>query len=151
MPELPRSRLAQGAPIGRDWAERLSLSELATRLGLSEEEIKRRETTNELFSIIWGRGSLRVYPAFQAWDCLAGGKLRHILLALGEPSGPAAYGFFTSPLDALCGLSPLQVLDGWSALPAIDEEAQHLLQAPDDARRAVVLQAARACCAVLRS
>lgn len=127
----------------RDPAQALSAAQLATLLGVTDETVRNREAAGELFSILRpGRKRGREYPAFQTWEGVAGDPLKDILAALGHPSGPAAYAFFTSAQDALAGLSPLEALGG--LMPReVSHEAQAFLRADAPERLAVVVQAAQ--------
>ncbi|PNG49167.1 MULTISPECIES: hypothetical protein [unclassified Variovorax] len=127
----------------RDSAESLSAVELGGVLGVTDETVRNREQAGELFSILRpGRKRGREYPAFQAWDGVTGEPLRQVLAALGRPSGPAAYGFFTSPQDTLAGLTPLEALVGLTGRE-VAPEAQEFLGSDASDRLAVVLQAAQ--------
>lgn len=127
----------------RDPAEALSAAQLAALLGVTDETVRNREAAGELFSILRpGRKRGREYPAFQAWEGVAGSPLKEILTALDRPSGPVAYAFFTSPQDTLGGLSPLETLVGLTPRE-VSPEAQEFLCAGAPERLAVVVQAAQ--------
>jgi hypothetical protein len=133
---------------GRDPIHALSATELRNALGLSDEAVLSAERAGELFSIVRpNRGLSREFPEFQLWQCIAGRPLQEVLAALGRPTGPIAYGFFTSPLVGLAGLTPIQALIG-RALDA-PEEAREFLQRNADERLGVVLLAAGAYAATL--
>ena len=127
----------------RDPAEALSAVQLAAVLGVTDETVRNREAAGELFSILRpGRKRGREYPAFQAWEGVAGAPLKDILAALGRPTGPVAYAFFTSAQDTLAGLSPLEALVGLTPRE-VSPEAQEFLRAGAPERLAVVVQAAQ--------
>lgn len=127
----------------RDSAESLSAVELGRLLGVTDETVRNREQAGELFSMLRpGRKRGREYPAFQAWDGVAGEPLKQVLAALGRPSGPTAYGFLTSPQDTLAGLTPLEALVGVTRREVAPEAQEFLSSDPGD-RLAVVLQAAQ--------
>lgn len=127
----------------RDPTESLSAVELGRLLGVTDETVRNREQAGELFSILRpGRKRGREYPAFQAWDGVAGEPLKQVLPALGRPSGPAAYGFLTSPQDTLAGLTPLEALVGVTSREVAPEALEFLRSDAGD-RLAVVLQAAQ--------
>lgn len=127
----------------RDPAEALSAAQLAAVLGVTDETVRNREAAGALFSILRpGRKRGREYPAFQTWEGVAGEPLKDILAALGRPSGPAAYAFFTSAQDTLAGLSPLEALVGLTPRE-VSPEAQEFLRAGAPERLAVVVQAAQ--------
>lgn len=127
----------------RDPAESLSAVELGGLLGVTDETVRNREQAGELFSILRpGRKRGREYPAFQAWEGVAGEPLKQVLAALGSPGGPAAYGFFTSPQDTLAGLTPLEAMVGLTARE-VAPEAQEFLGSATSERLAIVVQAAQ--------
>jgi hypothetical protein len=127
----------------RDPAEALSAVDLAKLLGVTDETVRNREAAGELFSILRpGRKRGREYPAFQAWEGVAGAPLKEILTALDRPAGPVAYAFFTSAQDTLAGLSPVEALVGLTPRE-VSPEAQEFLRAGAPERLAVVVQAAQ--------
>ncbi|VTU44896.1 hypothetical protein [Variovorax sp. RA8] len=127
----------------RDSAESLSAVELGRLLGVTDETVRNREQAGELFSILRpGRKRGREYPVFQAWEGVAGEPLKQVLEALGRPSGPAAYGFLTSPQDTLAGLTPLEALVGVTGRE-VAPEAQEFLSSDAGDRRAAVLESAQ--------
>jgi hypothetical protein len=127
----------------RDPADALSAAELAAVLGVTDETVRNREAAGELFSILRpGRKRGREYPVFQTWEGVAGEPLKGILGALGRPSGPVAYAFFTSEQDTLAGLSPLEALVGLTPRE-VSPEAQEFLRSGAPERLAVVVQAAQ--------
>lgn len=127
----------------RDPAEALSAAHLAAVLGVTDETVRNREAAGELFSTLRpGRKRGREYPAFQAWEGVAGAPLKEILGALGRPSGPVAYAFFTSAQETLGGLSPLEALMGLTPRE-VSPEAQEFLRSGAPERLAVVVQAAQ--------
>ncbi|WP_157360078.1 hypothetical protein [Caldimonas brevitalea] len=125
----------------------LSASDLGRALGgLSDETVRQRERAGELFSILRpGRKRGREYPAFQAWTGIAGEPLNRVLAALGRPNGPSAYLFFTSPIDLLGGLTPIEALLGRLPLARdLEPEAADLLGRTAEERLSSVLRAAEA-------
>jgi hypothetical protein len=124
-----------------DPTQPLTALELAEALGVSEDAVLRGEKACEFFSLLRASRRGREFPAFQAWTGIAGDPLKEVLAALGRPSGPAAYGFFTSPLDLLAGLTPIEALLG-AALNA-SEEAREFLKTSADERLRIVVIAAR--------
>jgi hypothetical protein len=81
---------------GRDPVRPLSATELGDALGLSEEAVLSAERVGKFFSIVRpNRGLSREFPEFQAWHGIAGKPLEQVLAALGRPTGPIAYAFFT--------------------------------------------------------
>jgi hypothetical protein len=110
-----------------------------------------RERAGELFSVLRpGRKRGREYPAFQAWQDIAGKPLAQVLAALGPASGTAAYGFFTSPTDLLCGLTPIEALTGKLTNPRdLEPEVRKFLSADAVERLKAVEEAARAYAATL--
>jgi hypothetical protein len=127
----------------RDPAEALSAVQLASLLGVTDETVRNREAAGELFSILRpGRKRGREYPAFQAWEGVAGAPLKEVFAALGRPTGPVAYAFFTSPQETLGGLSPLEALLGLSPRE-VSPEAREFLRTGAPERLAVVVQAAQ--------
>jgi hypothetical protein len=89
---------------GGDPIKALSAAELRNALGLSDEAVLNAERAGELFSIVRpNRGRNREFPEFQLWRGIARRPLQQVLAALGRPTGPIAYGFFTlriQPVDA---------------------------------------------------
>ena len=133
-------------------AQPLSATELGQALGgLSDETVRQRERAGELFSVLRpGRKRGREYPAFQAWQDIAGKPLAQVLAALGRASGTAAYGFFTSPTDLLGGLTPIETLTGKLTNPReLEPEVQELLSADAVERLKAVISGAQAYAATL--
>lgn len=133
--------------LAADPVQPLSAVELGRALGgLSDETVRQRERAGELFSILRsGRKRGREYPAFQAWDGIAGQPLTQALAALGEVSSTAAYGFFTSATDLLGGLTPIEALLGRvTTARGLGRETQQLLAAPAAERLQAVIKAAAA-------
>jgi hypothetical protein len=93
--------------------EPLSAEQLDERLSVVAATVRQREQAHVLFSTLPpGRERGRVYPEFQTWPDIAGAPLRQTLLALGQPNGGTAWGFFASALPELEGLSPVEALSG---------------------------------------
>lgn len=152
--------LTAGAPLGHEPAREtiaadpvapLSAAELGVLLGESEQSVRSRENSGELFSI-WraSRNRGQEYPTFQAWPGVVGDSLTQILAALvplGQPhpvGGTAAYGFFTSPTDLLGGLSPLELLLGRViGSRHVDRHAIQALQGDHPTRLELVIETAR--------
>jgi len=129
--------------------ELLSANEFGHRLGLSDESVRLRERSGEVFSVIEpGRKRGRRYPEFQLWPGLAGEPLKRILGRLPGIDGASLYQFFTSPAMELAGLSPLQVLTTIDT-EAAGAEAAELLREPVERRLAAVESAAESFSAVL--
>ena len=141
------SAVSQADPV-----QPLSASELGQALGgLSDETVRQRERSGELFSILRpGRKRGREYPAFQGWAGVAGSPLTDVLAALGPATSTAAYGFFTGPTDLLGGLTPIEALIGrLTTQRHLDAETQDLLVASSDERLQAVIKAAEAYAATL--
>jgi hypothetical protein len=101
------------APKDPDPSEGLSLAAFASLPGLTEEAVESAELAGKFFSLRRPRrGGAREYPAFQAWRGVVGEPLESVLEALGHPTGAQAYAFFTSPQNTLCGLAPIEILQG---------------------------------------
>lgn len=133
---------------GRDPTWPLSATELGNALGVSEEAVLSAERAGELFSIVRpNRGLNREFPEFQLWQSIAGKPLEQVLAALGRPTGPIAYAFFTSPLACFAGLTPIEALIG-RALHTPDE-AREFLGGNAQERLGIVLLAAAAYAATL--
>lgn len=98
---------------GRDPFESLTAEEIAKLLGISKESVRQREASGELFSINRpARSRCREYPAFQAWDGIAGKPLRDILQILPSGSGAMAFGFFSGKTMDLEDCAPIEILLG---------------------------------------
>lgn len=93
--------------------EPLTAATLGKALGVSDETIRRREANGEIFSIMRPtRQRGREFPAFQAWDGIAGEPLARILKALQPESGAMAHSFFVAKTMDLEGLAPIEVMVG---------------------------------------
>lgn len=137
---------APASPV-EDPTSPLSATALGRALGgLSDETVRQRERSGELFSILRpGRKRGREYPAFQAWPGMAGEPLARILAALRPVSSTEAYGFFTSPTELLGGLTPIEATVGQlTSARQLDAETIKLLQADPQKRLAIVVKAAEA-------
>lgn len=132
---------AQLAPV-----EPLTATELAQRLNVGPETIRRREREGALFSILRpGRQRGREYPAFQAWPGIAGQPLKAAMAPLRDLGGPSVYGFFTSPTDLLGGLTPVEALCGQlTSQRELDQDALDFLGNQPAVRLAAVVRAAEA-------
>lgn len=129
---------------GRDPAEAVGAAELGALLGVSDETVRNREQAGELFSILRpGRKRGKEYPAFQAWEGIAGEPLKQLLDALRRPTGPGAYAFFTSPQATLAGLSPIEALLGFCRAQGVSDEVREFLGKSEPQRLAAVIAAAR--------
>jgi hypothetical protein len=131
-------------------------SELAAMLQLSEEAVRLRLQSGKLIAILSaGRERGRGYPAFQAWEGIAGAPLERILLACGyEGPGKAgdaalAFQFFISRNDLLGGFTPVEVLTGVSTLGALDEAATGFLAKPHEERVEFVIGVAQTTAAAI--
>lgn len=128
----------------------LTAEELGKAIGSpGERKVRELELAGELFSVLLPAcNSEREYPAFQAWPGIAGAPLRRVLAALATnalPSGPDAYGFFTSATDLLDGLTPIEVLVGRvTFIREVSSDALEFLCASAAERLAAVLRAAEA-------
>lgn len=142
--ELQIAKVVQSLQ-GRDTTEMLTSEELAQALNVSAETVRKRTHAGELIALLGpGRKRGREYPAFQAWEGIAGHPLQQVLEALGKPDATASYQFMTSPTDYLGGLTPLEVLTGNAPQDApLAEGARQFLQEADDVRRQAVIDAAR--------
>ena len=138
---LQEKERAQLAPV-----EPLTATELAQRLNVGPETIRRREREGELFSILRpGRQRGREYPAFQAWPGIAGQPLKAAMAPLRDLGGPSIYGFFTSPIDLLGGLTPIEALCGeLTSQRELDQDALDFLGNQPAVRLAAVVRAAEA-------
>lgn len=149
---LDKPRASPPPLVAGDPTESLNARELGRALGdVSEDTVRLREGRGELFSILRpGRKRGRQYPAFQAWQGIAGVPLTQVLEALGRPSGPDAYGFFTSPTELLGGLTPIEAMVGrMTSVRDLDAAAERFLLEPPDKRLETMLQVAHTEAAVL--
>lgn len=123
----------------------LSAAELANKLNISDETVRRRETDRELFSILRpGRKRGREYPVFQAWPEVVGEPLTKVLAALDPELGSATYGFFVGANDLLAGLTPVEVLCG-AVLSSrqLEDAADEILACSSEKRLEAVIRAAK--------
>lgn len=144
--EMAREFFVGASVVIADPIEPRSALKLGKALGdVSEEGVHLREQAGELFSIVrpqLKRG--REYPAFQAWPGITGAPLATVRSALGDNSGPAAYGFFTSPRPELAGLTPTEVLISRMTNPRKFEcDVAALLAVPYSERLNAVMAAAK--------
>lgn len=153
--QLPEAAAMAAAASAQDEAtpatlddpfEPLSAEQLGERLSVVAATVRQREQAHVLFSTLPpGRERGRLYPAFQAWPDIAGAPLRQTLLALGQPDGGTAWGFFASASPELEGLSPVEALSGkLSRQRPLSPGAQALLRATPKIRRGAVEGAAEA-------
>lgn len=114
-------------------------TEIGEQLGVSEEAVQQLEASGELFSIMRPGGRGREYPAFQAWDGIAGKALADILRLLQPASGAMAFGFFSGKTMDLEDCAPIEILLGkLLAKRPLRQTAHKLLQASYDERLAYV-------------
>jgi hypothetical protein len=88
--------------------ELITGDELATRLGVSEQDLRTALESGQLF-VIRSQSGEQYYPAFFADDQYAKGALRKVSQALGSLPGPSKFHFFTSKSVRL-GQTPLEAL-----------------------------------------
>lgn len=128
-----------------DVAVMLDANDFAVRAGISDQTVRNREKAGELFSVLWPmRTRGRLYPAFQLWSCVRGEPLERVLRELGDLDGVSKYQFFTTPVEHLASLSPLDVLQGGSLAVGTTERARSLLGLDVSQRTETVLRAAKA-------
>lgn len=132
----------------------LGVSEVAKRLGISDEAVRQREKADELYAVLpAGRQRGRLYPAFQLLPEVVGEPMRRVLAKIKPIGGAtAAARFFDSTPYELWNLSPVEVLCG-SLLRerAIEPAAQALLDLSVSERREAVVNAAEAYAADLNA
>lgn len=128
----------------------LSGSEMAEKLGVSEEAVRQRHQAGKLIAVLReGRERGRGFPIFQAWDGVAGQPLEEVLKALGYegPGKPVdsaqAFQFFIARDDLLGGFTPVEVLTGAAVPDQEDVEAAEFLNKPHSERLRVVVDLAR--------
>lgn len=124
----------------------LSAAELGALLGVTDETVRARERTGELFSVLRaGRKRGREYPIFQAWPNVAGAPLQQVLRALTGLEPSDLYGFFAGVTDLLAGVTPVEALMGkLVAQRSVEDDANALLNSPLQQRLAAVVKAAEA-------
>jgi hypothetical protein len=146
-------QVQQASVLKEDPVQALSAAELGKALGVSDERVRQRERAGELFSILRpGRKRGREYPAFQSWPGVEGEPQTRVLRALRPASNAAVYGFFSSPMARLGGLTPIEIMVGrMTSARAVDPAARELLDAPPDERLEVVLKAAESYIAILEA
>ena len=120
--------------------EPLTAAALGRALDISDETVRRREINGELFSIMRpARHRGREYPAFQAWEGIAGEPLALILKALQPENGAMAFSFFSAKTMDLEDCAPIEVLVGRQLVQrALPRGAKKLLRAPYRKRLAFV-------------
>lgn len=133
-----------------DPMEGLSAVVMGERLGkLSAVAVRKREQNGTLFSVLTSGGARgRLYPAFQAWDGIAGEALQMVLAALrdgGATSGSTAHVFFFGVTDLLGYLTPVEAMCGqlFKDRP-LAPAALAFLASPASERLAAVIAAAKA-------
>jgi len=81
--------------------------------GLGDDMVRIRETDGALFSVMpLGRKRGRLYPAFQAWEGIAGNRLAQVLSSLRGLDGDTQLQFFSERCADLEGLTPVEMLSG---------------------------------------
>lgn len=141
-------RALRGPGVQRDPFELLDAHDLGQRLGgVSDQTVRQREQQGRLFSMLKaGRLRGREYPAFQAWEGIAGAPLASVLQALGPPDGAAAYTFFATRSEDSAMLTPVEILHGYAGEGAgtLSKDAEAILGMPHERRLAGVEALARA-------
>ena len=121
--------------------DELGMQAMATRLGISTEEVHQRESVGRLFSYLrCGRGE-RVYPAYQLAAEIYPDLLRTAVEAL-TANGPLLDTFFNGCDCDLADLRVREVLAGRSlVLRTLDKDAAWLLSLPMACRMQAVMGA----------
>jgi hypothetical protein len=128
-----------------DVAVMLDANDFAARAGISDQTVRNWEKAGKLFSVLGPmRSRGRLYPAFQLRPSVRDSPLERILEELGDLDGASKYQFFTTPVEHLAGLSPLDVLRGTVLTGDTPERARRLLSLETSERTAAVLRAAKA-------
>lgn len=119
-----------------------SVEELAAYLGVSREEVERREQAGELFSFCrQRRGTERLYPAYQLAPEIHPNLLRQAREKL-DPDVVSLHFFFTQRDPDLGHLSVREVLAGRAADGFhLDQETSWLLRLPLQQRIEAVMGA----------
>lgn len=136
-----------------DITETLSAKDMAARMGVSDETIRRRENSRHLFSVQnpWRHRGKR-YPTFQLLTPIAGEPLRKILLALAndadgvprEDEGTMVFRFFITPSPDIGNLTPIEALTGKSVKAnPVRPAVQTFLNESEENRLNAVLKAAK--------
>jgi len=114
--------------------------------GLGDDMVRLREKDGSIFSVMpLGRKRGRLYPAFQAWEGIAGSRLAQVLSCLRGLDGDSQLQFFAEQRSDLENLTPVEMLSG-KALDGrqISDEAEAALDRGVGTRLGQVMQAARA-------
>lgn len=112
--------LKGGRPPRMSAGDMVGAVTFAKRLGITGAELKAKERAGEVFSVIRGTRTSRVYPVFQADPRIVGAPIQTAMAALREsyafydevPAGPAFFFFFTGVTDLLENLCVLEILTG---------------------------------------
>ncbi|RQP23699.1 hypothetical protein [Piscinibacter terrae] len=122
----------------------LNARDVGIRLGnLSDQTVRIREKEGKLFSILRpNRQRGREYPEYQLENGIQGRALNAVLRVFAERAGEEIHAFFTTPLQILGELTPLEVLRG---VAFVNGPADQLLVQSPEQRLAVVLEAAQMC------
>ena len=137
--------LAAVADDDEDVAVMLDANEFAVRAGTSDQTVRNWERAGKLFSVLGPmRSRGRLYPVFQLWPSVRDSPLERILEELGDLDGVSKYQFFTTPVEHLAGMSPLDVLRRNVLAGGTHDRALRLLGLDASERTAAVLRAAKA-------
>lgn len=137
--------VAAVADDDEDVAVMLDANEFAVRAGTSDQTVRNWERAGKLFSVLGPmRSRGRLYPVFQLWPSVRDSPLERILDELGDLDGVSKYQFFTTPVEHLAGMSPLDVLRRNVLAGGTHERALRLLGLDASERTAAVLRAAKA-------
>ena len=134
--------------------QELTLLELAEVLGVTTDEVLRREGVGELFSYVRPKESDdRRYPIYQLAPEIGPARLRRYDELLGHPGGATLHAAFFSWIDPDLGhLTVRELLCGKakaSARRPLGDEAAGLLSKPTEERMLWVEEAARRCRSIL--
>ena len=103
------------------------------------------EKAGKLFCVLGPmRSRGRLYPAFQLWPSVRDRPLERILQELGDLDSVSKYQFFTTPVDHLAGMSPLDVLRGAVLGKDASERSRRLMGLDASQRTDAVLRSAKA-------
>lgn len=128
-----------------DVAVMLDANDFAARADISDQTVRNWERAGKLFSVLGPmRSRGRLYPVFQLWPSVRDSPLERILEELGDLDGVSKYQFFTTPVEHLAGMSPLDVLRRNVLAGGTHERALRLLGLDAPERTAAVLRAAKA-------
>ena len=128
-----------------DVAAMLDANDFAARAGTSDQTVRNREKAGKLFCVLGPmRSRGRLYPAFQLWPSVRDRPLERILQELGDLDSVSKYQFFTTPVDHLAGMSPLDVLRGAVLGKDASERSRRLMGLDASQRTDAVLRSAKA-------